>query len=80
MSKNNKRNKKQKTVYVDDGSSIADMSSVGGKKKTQNTPRPHAPLREQWQTYTDAVKLMFLPMLAVLGMLAIAFLLVYLIL
>ena len=80
MSKKNKRNKKQKTVYVDDGSSIADMSSVGGKKKTQNTPRPHATLREQWQTYTDAVKLMFLPMLAVLGMLAIAFLLVYLIL
>ena len=81
MSKKYNKKKKQKVTYIDDGSSIADMSGVGGKKnKTPNTPRPRATFKEQWQTYTDAVKMMFLPMLAVLGMLAIAFLLVYLIL
>ncbi len=82
MSKKTSNKKKQKVTYIDDGSSIADMSGVGGggRKRTPNTPRPRATFKEQWQTYTDAVKMMFLPMLAVLGMLAIAFLLVYLIL
>ena len=87
MGKNNK--KKEKVVYIDDGSTIADMSGIGGKKSEKkaqqnkfnpNGIRPRATFREQWKTYTDAVKMMFLPMLAVLGMLAIAFLLVYLIL
>ena len=81
MSKKYNKKKKQKVTYIDDGSSIADMSGVGGgKRKTPNTPRPRATFKEQWKTYTDAVKMMFLPMLAVLGMLALAFLLVYLIL
>ena len=81
MSKKNEKKKKQRTVYIDDGSSLADMSGVGGgKRKTANTPRPRATLKEQWQTYTDAVKMMFLPMCAVLGILALAFLIVYIIL
>ena len=65
------------------------MSGIGGKKSERRTEqskfnpngiRPRATFKEQWKTYTDAVKMMFLPMLAVLGILAIAFLLVYLIL
>ena len=80
MSKNNGKKKKQKTVYIDDGRTISDMSGIGGKRRTANTPRPRATLKEQWQTYTDAVKMMFLPMLAVLGMLALAFLIVYILL
>ena len=81
MSKKDNKKKKQKVVYIDDGSSLADMSGVGGgKKKTPNTPRPRATMKEQWQTYTDAVKMMFLPMLAVLGMLALAFWIVYILL
>ncbi len=82
MSKKNNKKKKQKVTYIDDGSSLADMSGVGGggRKRTPNLPRPRATFKEQWQTYTDAVKMMFLPMLAVLGMLALAFLIVYILL
>ena len=36
--------------------------------------------KEQFKTFTDAQKAMLLPMLAVLGIIAIAFLLVYIIL
>ena len=75
------KKEKKKIVYIDDGSSIADMSGTRGKPKMPgNTIRPNSTMREKWQTYTDAVKMMFLPMLAVLGMLAIAFILVYIIL
>ena len=84
--KNKDKKKKQKTVYIDDGSTVADMSGVGGaRRKTADSnkggaSRPRATFKEQWQTYTDAVKLMFLPMLAVLGIIALAFLIVYIIL
>ena len=73
-----KKKKKEKVVYIDDGRTISDMSGVGGvgmfgEKKPRNTAPKQAPLRyrtssrERWQTYTDAVKRMFVPMLAVLG-------------
>lgn len=77
------KKKKNKTVYVDDGSSIADMSGVGGSSprgRYNSGSRPRASFKEQFKTYTDAVKMMFLPMLAVLGILALAFLIVYILL
>lgn len=82
-----KKKKKEKIVYIDDGSTISDMSGVGGvgmfgeKKPRKSTPK-QAPVRyrtssrERWQTYTDAVKRMFVPMLVVLG----AIILIYMIL
>lgn len=85
-----KKEKKQKIRYVDDGSTVADMSNVGrgGAKKPQKSGTPKRrsePLarssgRDIFRTYIESVKLMFLPMLAVLGLLAVAFLIVYLIL
>ena len=81
-----KQNKKEKITYVDDGSSVADMSVLDGKGKSKKSPRTEAPgrsrapLKEQWQTFRDAQRMLFLPMLAVLGIIALAFLLVYLIL
>ena len=82
MGKNKgKQKKKQKTVYIDDGSSVADMSSLRRPTAPRlGEPRPYASFREQFKTYTDAVKMMFLPMLAVLGILALAFLIVYILL
>ena len=86
---NNNKKRKEKIVYIDDGSTVADMSSVGGKKADKkpeqnkfnpNGIRPRATFKEQWKTYTDAVKMMFLPMLVVLGIIALAYLLVFLIL
>ena len=79
MAKNKK--KKQKTAYIDDGSTIANMSWLGSSKFSRiEGARPNASLREQFKTYTEAVKMMFLPMCAVLGILALAFLIVYILL
>ena len=82
-----KKKKKEKVVYIDDGSTVADMSGVGGvgmfgEKKPRKSAPKQAPVRyrtssrERWQTYTDAVKRMFVPMLVVLG----AIILIYMIL
>ena len=85
MSKNKK--KKEKTIYIDDGSTIADMSGVGksGKRDSQNASgqdpqllRPRATLKEQRDTYFSAVKMMFLPMLVTIGIISVAFLILWL--
>lgn len=78
---NHQQKKKNKAVYIDDGSTIANMSALG----KFSTPRlsasgSRASLREQFQTYMDAVRMMFFPMLVVLGILALAFLIVYILL
>lgn len=79
MGKN--KGKKTKPVYIDDGSSIANMSDLRKPKAPRlGAPRPNATLKEQAQTYIAAVKMMFLPMLAVLGLLALAYLIVYILL
>lgn len=73
MSKNKK---KKKTIYIDDGRTIADMSSVSsaplaGRSSTSSW-------KERAKTYFSSVKLMILPMLLVLGLIGIAFLMLYL--
>lgn len=97
------KKKKEKITYIDDGSSLADLSgvsrdigfgSIPGKKKDQKsaphaqkkeksmpTPRPvrqRSSFRAQWETYTQSVRMMFFPMLVVIGILCVAFLLLYL--
>ncbi|MBQ3589655.1 MAG: hypothetical protein II980_04300 [Clostridia bacterium] len=67
---------KKKITYVDDGRTIADMSAVGGKKASEK--KQGSNLKSQWQTYKDTVKMMFVPMLIVLGIIAVAFGIVYL--
>lgn len=86
MGKDNKK-KKEKIRYVDDGRTIADMSALNGKKpgsgrkNAVNSSSSHrSSFRDQWETYFGAVKLMFLPMLATLGILAVAFIVLYIIL
>ena len=88
-----KKPKKEKIVYVDDGSTVMDMSGVGRQKRMQTggevdhrsaSPkknggkRVRATWREQFQTYIAAVKMMFFPMLVVLAILAVTFLILYL--
>ena len=82
MGKNKKnKKKKQKPIYIDDGSTIANMSGIGSSRSPRlEGARPNASLKEQFKTYTEAVKMMFLPMCAVLGLLALAFLIVYILL
>ena len=98
MSKNNKKHKKkspkpkrEKITWVDDGSTVADMSGVGrrgghGRGSNPNhTPppprnkngKPYSRFRAIVTTYFDAVKMMLLPMLVVIGILCVVFLLLY---
>ena len=79
----NKKSKKKKTVYIDDGRTIADMSGLSGRKPL-STDQPYlrgarGTAKERWQTYLAAVKMMFLPMLATIGAICAVFLLIYLV-
>ena len=83
------KKKKEKITYIDDGSTVADMSGVRG-----NTPlrRPVQPSYEKqkrrpttragaiWQTYVAAVRSMIGPMLIFLGGMSVVFLLIWIIL
>ena len=68
---------KNKTVYVDDGRKIADMSGLYGSSPAG---RSRSSFKEQFKTYIDTVKLMIVPMFITLGIIAVAFLLMYIIL
>lgn len=67
-----KKQKKEKITYIDDGRTIADMSGISGgmhwtKQGTTSSPK------EIWNTYWTAVKMMFRPMLVVIGFLTVIF-------
>ena len=84
MSKGNKK-KKKKTVYVDDGRTIVDMSNTGRGRYSYNdplntSPRPKSTYKDHLRTYFSTVKAMFLPMLAFMGVITAAFGILYLIL
>ena len=73
------KSEKSKEKYVDDGSTIVDMSALdnygfrahGGSKST---------FKEKFKTYIDTVKLMIIPMLVTIGIITAAYLLLYLLL
>ena len=78
-----KKKKKEKIVYYDDNSTISDMSNVGRKRRIPTTAeqkggKPPSAFRDKWNTYWDAVKLMVMPMLAVLAVLSAIFLVLFL--
>ena len=84
MPRNHKKKKKapkEKVVYYDDGSTIADMSNVTapGERRRDKNPKPRSTAKEKWQTYWASVKLMIGPMLIVLGVISIIFLILYLV-
>ena len=65
MGKN--KGKKEKVRYYDDGRTIADMSGVKDRRLPGGDPlRPRATAKQKWDTYWNAVKMMFGPMLVVL--------------
>ena len=73
----NKKKKKEKVKYYDDGRTIADMSLVGNGKKFEtdkdNFVRPRSTLGDMAKTYFKAVKSMLVPMFITLGVLAVLF-------
>lgn len=65
--------KKEKIRYVDDGRRISDMSGVRGgfdfaRKGTTSS------VKDIWRTYWSAVRMMFKPMLVVIGFLCVIYL------
>ena len=74
-----KKEKKEKIIYIDDGSTVADMSNVQGSRFSRDPMKPRSSLKEQWQTYKAAVKMMFGPMLIVSCALIVIYLVIWLI-
>jgi hypothetical protein len=72
-----KKKKKDKITYIDDGRTIADMSGVTGNRKFSSTGTTSSP-KEIWNTYWTAVRMMFKPMLVVIGFLVVLYVLAYL--
>ena len=82
------KKKKEKIVYVDDGSTVADMSGLarrpsrplppmhGGRQR----PAPTTRAGRAWQTYKDAVRAMIGPMLVTIGGISVVFFLMWVIL
>ena len=66
------KKKKEKITYIDDGRTIADMSNVSGGAQWTRQGTTSSP-KEIWNTYWSAVKMMFKPMLVVIGFLMAVF-------
>lgn len=73
MSKEKK--KKEKIIYVDDGRTIADMSSVSGGSKFSKTSTSSS-FRDIWRTYWMATRMMLVPTLIAAGLIVVAFIIV----
>lgn len=69
-----KKDKKKRTKYIDDGRTIADMSFTGRSNDPLNQKTG---CRAQLETYFNTVKMMVLPMLVVMGIITVAFLIMY---
>ena len=92
MAKKEKK-KREKVVWIDDGRTIADMSNLPTrglgrslsdarpKKEMSETEKQFYKAQPKWReylaTYFAAVRMMFLPMLAVIGIISIAFLILF---
>ena len=73
-----KKKKKPKVTYIDDGRTIADMSALRGVDRRYTGPK--GGFKAQIQTYWSAVKLMFVPMMVTIGIICLAFLIMWLML
>ena len=71
--------KKEKITSVDDGRRLADMSGLSGFRLTKDPIKPANRFKDVWKTYWNAVRMMFLPMLAVIGALVVLYGVMYLI-
>ncbi len=63
--KKKQKPKKEKIVYIDDNSTVADMRPVD-KHGARIDPPKRATAREKWQTFFAAFKMMLIPCACVL--------------
>ena len=73
-----KKQKKEKVRYIDDGRTIADMSALSGVDKRYTGPK--GTFKDQMRTYWNTVKLMFVPMMVTIGIISLAFFIMWLML
>ncbi len=66
-----KKSKKKKVKYIDDGRTIADMSSLGGGSSLP--PLQRSSLKEQAKTYLNTCKMMLIPMFVVMAAICVIF-------
>lgn len=76
MGEKNKKEKKEKVVYVDDGHTIVDMTGVG-RARAEKAPSTRSTFKDKWKTYWSAVRMMLFPMLVVVTALILVYLLMY---
>ena len=69
MSKDKKK-KKEKVTYVDDGRTLYDMSALGGSRG-MNVGK--GTWKERTRTYFTAVKQMIIPMFVTIGIICLVF-------
>ena len=85
------KDKKKKVKYIDDGRTIADMSPVYGNRPKQDGQQSNAPkgafgfrpghTPKDWaKTYWAALKLNLMPMFITIGIICVAFGILYLLL
>ena len=72
--------KKKKTVWVDDGRTIADMSGIDHPRLSQNRYAPGSSAKEKWATYWNAVKMMFVLMLVTMTAIGVIYLIIWFVL
>ena len=70
--------KREKITYIDDGRTLADMSGFSERRLSRTTVRTPGRAKSIWSTYWHAVRMMFLPMLAVIGALVVIYGVMYL--
>ena len=83
MARKEKKQKKQKIRYIDDGSTVVDMQPLeDANRRPGQKPRERGvrgTLREQARTYFAAVRLMIVPMLITLALIFVSFLITWII-
>ena len=71
------KKKKEKVVYVDDGRTIADMSGIDKPRLTRSRYVPGSSAKDKWDTYWNAVRMMFIPMLVTLTALGVIYMIMW---
>ena len=73
-----KKLRKEKPIYIDDGSTVVDMSGLDEARRFRRKKDPSEKARpkviEHLRTYFDSVRVMLLPMLVVMLLIGVAFL------
>ncbi len=73
-----KKKKKEKVKYIDDGRTIADMSPLYGNRK--NLGNTGGTMKDKAHTFFSAMRMMFVPMLIMMGIITAAYFIVWLML